>query len=185
MDYYLQRGYPLKSLKKHMLKASKFTQDDLLQVITKSPVDTPVIVTTYNPNNPDIKGFIHRNWNIIEHSNDCSSTFQQKSLIGFKRLPNLRNLLTKAEIDYPPTIQVTPNIQSTICSRLGKCTYCPLIKKIIKVQCKITHKTTKVTKVPRHITCKISDIIYLITCKKCEKYYVGETRCPFIKRIYE
>ena len=57
-----------------------------------------VKVTTYNPAKPDIKGFIHNNWNIIEHSNDCASTFQHKPLIGFKRLPNLRNLLTKAEI---------------------------------------------------------------------------------------
>ena len=49
-----------------MLKASSFTQDDLLKVKTKVSTDTPVMVTTFNPNNPDIKRFIHDNWNIIE-----------------------------------------------------------------------------------------------------------------------
>ena len=143
------------------------------------------MVTTFNPNNPNIKGFIHNNWNITEHSNDSSKTFKDKPLVGYKRLPNLRNLLTKAEIAHPPTTQDKTVIKPTICTRLGKCTYCPLINKISEVQCKITHKITKITKVPKHITCELSDIIYLITCKKCDKYYLGETGRPFRKRIYE
>ena len=32
IEYYLNRGYPLHALKKHMLKAAKFTQDELLTV---------------------------------------------------------------------------------------------------------------------------------------------------------
>ena len=78
IEYYQKRGYPFKALKKHMLKGSAFTQDELLIVKTKETIDTPVMVTTYNPINPDIKGFIHNNWNIIEHSNDCSKTFKDK-----------------------------------------------------------------------------------------------------------
>ena len=58
--------YPFKALKKHMLKASAFTQDELLVVKNKETIDIPVMVTTYNPINPDIKGFIHNNWNIIK-----------------------------------------------------------------------------------------------------------------------
>ena len=168
-----------------MLKASAFTQNELLVVKNKETIDTPVMVTTYNPNNPDIKGFIHDKWNIIEHSNGCSKTFKDKPVVGYKRLPNLRNLLTKAEITYPPTTQNKATIKPTICTRLGKCTYCPLIKKVSEVQCKIAHKITKITKVPKHITCELSDIVYLITCKKYDKYYVGETGRPFRKRIYE
>ena len=40
MEYYLNRGYPLKNLKKHMLRAAKFTQDELLVVKTKKTTDT-------------------------------------------------------------------------------------------------------------------------------------------------
>ena len=175
IEYYLKRGYPFKSLKKHMLKASSFTQDDLLKVKTKVSTDTPVMVTTFNPNNPDIKGFIHDNWNIIEYSKNCSQTFNSKPLVGFKRLPNLRNLLTKAEIAFPPTHKETKVIRPPVCTRLGKCTYCPLINKIGEVECKTSHNKTKVSQVPKHITCELSEILYLITCSKCGKYYVGET----------
>ena len=69
-----------------MIRASKFTQNELLQVKPKEQVKTPVMVTTFNPANPDIKGFIHNNWNIIKHSNDCASTFQIKPLIDFKKI---------------------------------------------------------------------------------------------------
>ena len=88
MEYYLERGYPLKTLKKHMLRAAKFTQDELLVVKTKNTTDTPVMITTYNPSNPDVKKFITKNWNIIEHSNDCAQTFETKPIVGFKKLPN-------------------------------------------------------------------------------------------------
>ena len=87
MEYYQNRGYPLKTLKKHMLRAAKFTQDELLTVKTKNITDTPVMITTYNPSNPDIKKFIGKNWNIIEHSNDCANTFPSTPIIGFRKLP--------------------------------------------------------------------------------------------------
>ena len=149
IEYYLKRGYPFKSLKKYMLKACIFTQDELLQVKPKAKINTPVMVATFNPRNTDIKGFIHNNWNIIEHSNDCASTFESKPLIGFKRLPNLRNLLTKAEISNPPTKQDTQIIQPTLCNRVHKFIYCPLFKRISEVECKNTHIITKVLKVPK------------------------------------
>ena len=53
-------------------RAYKFTQDELLDVKTKEPTNVPVMTTRFNPTNPDIKKFIHENWNIIDNSNDCS-----------------------------------------------------------------------------------------------------------------
>ena len=55
IEYYLKRGYPFKALKKHMLKASAFTQDELLVIKNNETCDTPVMVTNYSPNNADIK----------------------------------------------------------------------------------------------------------------------------------
>ena len=105
IEHYLNRGYPLKSLKKHMLRAAKYSQVELLQVKDKPAIKTPVMVTKFNPMNPDIHGFIHNNWNIIEHSNDCIQTFSEKPIIGFKRLPNFRDILTNASLTYPPLRQ--------------------------------------------------------------------------------
>ena len=48
-----------------MRSAAKFTQDELLEVKIKDKNETPVMVTNYNPTNPDIKKLIHGNWNIV------------------------------------------------------------------------------------------------------------------------
>ena len=121
-----------------MLRACKYTQDELLEVKTKELTKVPVMTTKFNPTNPNIKDFIHGNWNIIENSNDCAQTFPEKPIIGFKRLPNLRDMLTKASISYPPPEIDIKQIIPTHCTRLGKCTYCPIIKKIDNITCKVT-----------------------------------------------
>ena len=98
IGYYLRRGYPEKALRKHYKRASQFTQDELLEVTKKEPVKTPVMVTNYNPGNPNIKELIHKNWNIIINSQDCGPIFKDKPLVGFRRLLNLRDKLTNATV---------------------------------------------------------------------------------------
>ena len=142
------------------------------------------MVTKYNPMNPDIRGFIHNNWNIIKHSNDCVHTFSEKPIVGFRRLPNLRDILTNASISYPAK-EYKKQIIAKHCTRLGKCTYCPLIQRDTTVKCNVTNKIHKLTKLPKQTSCELSDIVYLITCIKCNKYYVGETGCGFRHRMYE
>ena len=84
--YYTQRGYPEKALRKHYSRASKYNQDELLEVIPRNPIDTPVMVTNYNPCNPNIKNIIHKNWNIITNSSDCGQLFTNKPIVGFRKL---------------------------------------------------------------------------------------------------
>ena len=184
IQHYVQRGYSLKSLKKHMLRA-RFTQTDLLSVKTKQEIKTPVMATRYNPMNPDIRGFIHNNLNIIEHSNDCVHTFSEKSIVAFRRLPNLRDILTSASITYPPQVAPIKQIIAKHCTKLGKCTYCARIHKDTSVKCKVSNKTHNFTNLRKHISCELSDMVYLITCRKCKKYYVGETGPAFRSRMYD
>ena len=141
----------------HYKRASKYKQDDLLDVIQKAPVKTPVMVTNYNPMNPNIKGIIHRNWNIISNSPDCGPIFLDKPFIGFRRLPNLREYLTNATTSYPPVIvqKSTPHIP--IGTRLGKCTYYPLMKRLDIVKCNFTKKSFKPQDLP-----KMSHVNYLM-----------------------
>ena len=98
------------------------------------------MVTNYNPNNPNIKSTIHKNWNILTNSPDCGHLFQDKPLVGF-RLSNLRDMLTNSSIRYPSQINAKHTLMPPICTRLGKCTYCPQIKKINTVQCNFTKKS--------------------------------------------
>ena len=185
ITYYLKRGYPEKALKKHLKRASKFTQDELLDVKEKNPTTTPVMVTNYNPSNPNIKEIIHKNWNIISNSPDCGPIFTTKPIVGFRRLPNLRDMLTSSTTVYPPQDITSTSQHVPICTRLGKCTYCPLIKNRSAIICNFTKKSHKPINLPKQVTCELSNVIYLITCTKCNKHYVGETSRALRKRMYE
>ena len=44
-----------KATRNHYKQASKYTQDQLLDVVTKIPVNPPIMVTNYNPGNANIK----------------------------------------------------------------------------------------------------------------------------------
>ena len=84
--YYLNRGYPFKSLKRHYKRARAFTQDELLSTVVKPQVDTPVMVTQFNPSNPQIKKLIRHNWNIISNCEELGQIFTEAPLIGFRKL---------------------------------------------------------------------------------------------------
>ena len=156
-----------------------------MDVVQKTPTTTPVMVTNYNPSNPTFKQIIHKNWNIISNSPDCGPISKEKPIVGFRRLPNLHDILTNACTTYPPTQREIPKIHNPICTRLGKCTYCPLLKKMTVVKCNFTHKSFKTFDLPKHVTCELNNVIYLITCTKCQKQYVGETCRALSLRMYE
>ena len=82
-EFYIKRGYPIKSLTNHFNRANKYKQDDLLDIKPKETTETPVMVTNYNPQNPDIRNLIRRNWNIISNSSGVNGkphfvSFRQK-----------------------------------------------------------------------------------------------------------
>ena len=55
-QYYVNRGYPIKQLRAHYKRVSKFTQADLLTDKPKNKTKTPpVMITGYNPTNPNIR----------------------------------------------------------------------------------------------------------------------------------
>ena len=188
IKYYLDRGYPLKPLENHYKKAARFSQDDLLQTKNKKLKTPQVLVTTYNPRNPNISQIIRNNWNIIENTEDLQQIFPNKPLIGYRRLPNLRDILTSNKISWPPKeIKINNSKLPPVCTRLGKCTYCPRLHKIKEFYSTHTKRIHKCINLPEkhRITCEIYNIIYLIQCTKCHKQYIGETGRPFRARIYE
>ena len=114
-EFYIKRGYPIKRLTKHFNRANKYKQDDLLDTKPREATETPVMVTNYNPQNPDIKILIMRNWNIISNSQDCGHLFPKLPILGYRRLPNLRDLMTNAKIDFPKQHQEERTINPQIC----------------------------------------------------------------------
>ena len=145
------------------------------------------MVTNYNPCNPNIKNIIHNNWYIIANSSDSGSLFTKKNIIGLRRLPNLRDTFNDATLRYSHEPNTITTQNNTICTRLGKCTYCPLMKRMREVKCNFTHKFHQPKDLPKHITCEINNVIYLIICTKCNMHHVGETSrfclCGVLRRF--
>ena len=187
--YYLKRGYPFNSLKKHYLRARKFSQDELLDTLSKTTNEAPVMVTQFNPRNTQIGTLVQKNWNIIQNTEELSQIFSSKPLMGFRRLPNLRDILTSSTISYPPnpTTDAKQSVHIPVCTRLGKCTYCPKIKKAEQFTSFYSKQVFKCKSLPpKHkVTCELINVIYIINCNKCGLQYIGETKRPFRNRIYK
>ena len=91
--------------------------------------------------------------------------------------------ISQSIIDFMNQMEKKPH--TPVCTRLGRCKYCPLIKKMDSITCNFTKKSYQPIDLPKHITCELSNIIYLISCTKCNKHYVGETCRAFRMRMYE
>ena len=94
------------------------------------------------------------------------------------------DILTSNKICWPPK-EIKKEISKLppVCTRLGKCTYCPKLHKItsfVSTHTNVTHKCKNLPETHR-LTCKMYNIIFLIQCTKC----IGETGRPFRNRIYE
>jgi hypothetical protein len=190
IQYYQNRGYPLDTLIAHYNRANLYSQRDALSEKITTTQTRPVLVTTFNPGNPDIKNILNRHWNIIQYSSDCANNFDASPITGFKRCPNLKDQLVRSKVRYPPDPKRRlkwHEIRPPICTRLGRCTYCPNIAKTNSITSSVTHKTFPIRNITNHkyISCEINNIIYIITCKKCSIQYVGETGRRARDRLYE
>ncbi len=108
-------------------------------------------------------------------------------MIGQKCNKNLKDLLVRSCIRYPPT----PNTgsknpsrwisPSKVCNKTN-CLYCPHLDKSGRATSANTNRTYII---PQHTSCMFNNIIYLITCTKCGLQYVGQTKRTLNKHLYE
>ena len=131
---------------------------------------------------------IRDNWNIIQNTEELNQIFSGKPIMGFRRLPNLRDNLTSAKIRYPPIEKpMAVKSHTPVCTRLGKFTYCPKIKKFDNITSFYTKKQFNCNNLPPRckITCELSNLIYIINCSECDLQCIGETKRPLRQRMYE
>ena len=163
-----------------MTRARSLDRGTLLSPPKKGTDDTPnksvYIITTFQPNFCGIKGTIKKNWEYLNRSNDTKSLAHTPLIFGYRRSKNLRDMLVRARIQYPP--QTKPNLQNKTVAhiapcRTAKCRYCPLLNKSGTIISTFTKRSFS-TKI--RVNCKSSNLIYCITCKICQTQYVGQTK---------
>ena len=184
---YTRRGYPSDILEAHLYKASSFSQNELLVTKPKAKNTRQVFVTTFNPQNPNIMGSIKLFWPILQTSKTLRRIFPDPPMCAFRRPRNLKDMLVKATTQYPPPTplekpEVIP-LRNTTCPKIT-CVYCKYLDKNKTATSSVLGITLK-CKVYCRISCLTPNVVYLITCLKCNLQYVGETKRPLQKRIYE
>ena len=93
--------------------------------------------------------------------NSRNQVFKDKPIIGYRRLPNPRQQLTNSVVRYPPPLPVKQaNKFTPVCTRLGKCKYCPKLKKIDKFVSFHSGKEFKCQNLPpkAQLTCELYNI---------------------------
>ena len=190
ISYYLKRGYNKSIVIQNYEKVIHMNQKDALVPKVKEPETdmTPIMVTNYNPRNPDIKAILTKHWNIIKYSDDCGKVFKSLPMVGFRRNKNLKDMLVKAAIQYPPVeVTKTPDALPLKRCRRTKCDYCNRIIRSETVKHSTSNQYFKTPNVPPGIqtTCDIVNVVYCIQCRLCGKKYVGETGRSLRDRLTE
>ena len=172
----------------------------MVETVTKTSTDVPVMVTQFNPRNPNIGSLIKHNWNVIQNTEELTQVFRSKPIISYRRLPNLKDMLTISSITYPPAPMSLVPINQFIpfCTRLGKCTYCPQIRKLEQITSFHTKKPFNCQapgthphpppppSPPKHkLTCEQSNVIHIIKCNLCDLHYTAETKRPIRNKMHE
>ena len=114
--------------------------------------------------------------------------YASKPITAYRRLPNIKDQIVRAQISYPPTNKGTQghtllNYREKCQNK--KCTICPLIQKVNRFTSHYTKRSYALKKVLLDQDCMMYNIIYLITCTKCKKQCVGETKRTLLIRTKE
>ncbi len=105
LAYYNLRGYPNQTLQEALKKASSLDRTVLLIPKDDQPDEISkdlFLVMTYSPANPEVKKALEDNWHLIKQERSLSPLHDTTVKIGFRRPPNLQDMLVRAKSTDSP-----------------------------------------------------------------------------------
>lgn len=161
-----KQGYPSSLVEKGINRAKRFTKQQLRTPATsKQQANDMPMVSTYNPNNPDIMSYIRLNYGILQNDPETRDIFQGTSIINAKRQSkNLGKYLCKARFTAGEDVGVYKCLRPR----------CLLCKYLITGPNLILECGTNFH-VKARLTCDSTNVLYLLRCANCSKDYIGET----------
>nr|XP_055053423.1 uncharacterized protein LOC129438630 [Misgurnus anguillicaudatus] len=177
-----ERRYKESWIRDASTRFAHLSQSDCLKKKNKTNTDDKKIMCSiqYSPVARAIEGAIKRHWHILDTDPTLGLSFQNPPRVVFKKPPNLRNRLVRA--DLPST--KTPHFLNTIPAGNYPCGRCQ--------QCHFTYKTDTFNhphngnryKIKEVISCSTTNVIYMLTCP-CGLSYIGKTTRTLKTRISE
>ena len=101
-----------------LIKARRLNRDELLQKKSQKTnsegENQNILVTTYHPNDNTLVDIVNANWDMLGRSLNTSFLNKHRPRLAYRRPPNLRDLLVKADISlkakrglrWKPTIRL-------------------------------------------------------------------------------
>ncbi len=141
------------------------------------------LITTYNPAGNALKEIVDLNWEILQRSSATKQLAEKKPMFGYRRPPNLRDMLVTAKVKtntrtFEPR-EVASSQTINQCKTRG-CRYCSKLDTSGYIMS--THAGKKYV-CRKNVTCKSTNLIYCITCKVCKVQYVGQTKGTLMDRF--
>ena len=172
--YLLKRGYKRDFVTKQIQRAA-----DVPRIHTLQPKQ---INKPYNPSLPSIFNIIKKHYNLLLSSDRCKNAFLYLPVVGFRRSPNLRDLLVTAKLS--PNVTHSNSALPSGSFRCGKnCATCPYIFHGLTNY--TFFSTSETRSINCHITCETKNLIYMIQCNRCHLQYMGETKRRLKDRFNE
>ncbi|CAJ0962728.1 unnamed protein product, partial [Ranitomeya imitator] len=172
-DKFLTRGYPPALLKESRAPPSRAQRNNTKRI---------PFVHTFHPFTYIIHKAIRRNWSLLSAAHPDVSGFRQPFLPCFKRAPNIKDNLEKA--DNGP--KLLPREKQCFLHRpkMGtfQCLHCAQCNNVLKGKKLIYPLSGKGFKVQGFFTCDSSFVVYIIKFP-CGMLYMGETSQPIRDRI--
>ena len=170
---FLQRGHKKEWVTHASDRVSNITQSDCLDTArTKSADDRITCVFPYSPLSKNMSSIVHKHWHIISTDPSLRGRFKDPPRVAFRRPPNLRNMLVRADNPNPPPPRVSflPPVEAGN-YKCGNCQQCNFTR---KTKTFYHPHTGKVFSVKGVISCKTNNVIYMLKCP-CGLAYIGKT----------
>ncbi|CAJ0929930.1 unnamed protein product [Ranitomeya imitator] len=169
---FAQRGYPPSVLE----KAAKPSPLRPNRATNRVP-----FIHSYHPFAYILHRSIRQNWHLLSKAYPNVVVFQNPFLPCFKRPPNLKDTLVRADLGSSTPSSRQRFLQNP---RTGTfpCHNCSQCHNVLKGSSFHHPRSGKTFRIPDYFTCASSWVIYLIKCP-CGLLYVGETTQPIRDRV--
>ena len=106
--HYVRRGYPVPLIQKAFVKSASQSRESLLEkqhvkVLEESVIEPDLesslyLTTTFNPEFNSLGEIVRKNWDLLKRSQATEILAETKVVVGYRRPPNLKDLLVQAKV---------------------------------------------------------------------------------------
>lgn len=178
-ERFLSKGYDRENLDSCLDRARNMERESLLEKKDVKSDNRIVLSSTFSPLSSDVKATVKRHWHILSSDSQIGHSFQDPPLFAFKRFPNVRDSLVRADSFTPPT-----NWLTNLDPGNYPCKNCVNCNAMIKGNAFLHPRTGRSFSVRGRITCRTTFVVYLLKCP-CGFGYVGKTKRELRIRINE